>query len=62
MNYPFSVNDFRPISLLGWVHKLMARVIAAKLRRVLGELVRNSQSAFFSGRSIYEGWIVTRRY
>lgn len=34
-----NLNDFRSISLLGWVHKLVARVLAKRLRGMMGKLV-----------------------
>lgn len=37
---PINVNDFQPISLLRWVYKLIAKVLAARLRKVLGLLVQ----------------------
>lgn len=53
-----SLNDFRLISLLGWVHKLVTWVLVARLRRVMGKLVRDSQTVFIRGISIFEGWTV----
>lgn len=32
---PTSLNDFRPISQLGWVHKLVTRVLATRLKGVI---------------------------
>lgn len=50
---PASLNDFNLISLLGWVHKLVSRVLATRLKRVIRKLVRESQSAFVKGRNIF---------
>lgn len=58
ISYPSSLNGFRPILLLGWVHKLVHRVLAAKLRSVTGKLVWDSQSTFIRGKSIFEGCTV----
>lgn len=55
---PSIPNDFRSISLLVWVHKLITRVLSARLKCVMGKLVRDSQLAFIKGRSIFEGWTV----
>lgn len=46
-------NDFRPISLLGWVHKLVTLVLAARLKKLMGKLVRDTQTAFIKGISIF---------
>lgn len=48
-----SFNCFRPILLLGWVHKLITRVLAARLRGV-----NYSHSTFIRGKNIFEGWTV----
>lgn len=39
---PSNHSDFRPISLLGWVYKLVTRVLAARLRGVVGKSVWDS--------------------
>lgn len=47
------------ISLLRWIQKLVARVLAAKLRNVLGDLVWDTQTTFLQGRNIIaDGWEV----
>ena len=42
------VKDFRPISLVGGVYKILAKVLAICLRMVLGEIISAPQNAFFS--------------
>lgn len=53
---PSSLNDFRLISLLSWVYKLVTRVLAAILKGVIDKLVWDTQSAFMIGRNIFKGW------
>jgi hypothetical protein len=55
---PQRLKDFRPISLLGCVYKLIAKVLAARLAKVLSPLVSKSQSAFLKGRQLVEGVVV----
>lgn len=50
------MNDFRPILFLRRVYKLAARVLATRLKGVIGKLVSDSQFAFIKGRNISEGW------
>uniref|UniRef100_A0A2N9I4J4 Reverse transcriptase domain-containing protein n=1 Tax=Fagus sylvatica TaxID=28930 RepID=A0A2N9I4J4_FAGSY len=45
-----NIRDFRPISLIGSVYKILSKVLANRLRRVLGGLVSESQNAFVGGR------------
>ena len=44
------VKDFRPISLVGGVYKLLAKVLAIRLRMVLGEIISTPQNAFVLNR------------
>lgn len=53
------VNDFRPISLFSWVHKLVACIYISRLFTVTDSLVSFTQMTFIQGRNIYDGWILT---
>lgn len=44
--------DFRPISLVGCIYKLIAKVLAKRLSKVLGDITSSSQNAFVEGRQI----------
>jgi hypothetical protein len=49
-----NIKDFRPISLIGSIYKLLAKVLANRLRGVLDGLVSESQNAFVSGRQMVD--------
>nr|GEV56270.1 RNA-directed DNA polymerase, eukaryota [Tanacetum cinerariifolium] len=49
------VKDFRPISLIGSVYKIIAKILANRLRLVLPHLISDVQSAFDSNRQILDG-------
>ncbi|GJR47194.1 RNA-directed DNA polymerase, eukaryota [Tanacetum coccineum] len=49
------VNDFRPISLIGSIYKIIAKILANRLVGVLDELVNEVQSAFIVNRQILDG-------
>ena len=46
--------DFRPISLVTGIYKIIAKVLANRLRMVLEKVVSTSQNAFFGGRQILD--------
>ena len=48
------LKDIRPISLVGRLYKLLAKVLANKLKRVVGNLVSDFQHAFVVGRQILD--------
>ena len=41
-----STKDFRPISLVSSLYKFLAKVLALRLKEVLGETIDSSQGAF----------------
>ena len=46
------LKDFRPISLLGSLYKILAKVLANRLKKVVGKVVSEAQNAFVEGRQI----------
>jgi hypothetical protein len=55
---PQKLNDFRPISLVGSLYKILAKILANRLKGVVGKLVSETQSAFVSGRQIMDGLLI----
>ncbi|GAU51438.1 hypothetical protein TSUD_413380, partial [Trifolium subterraneum] len=55
---PHMINDFRPISLLGSVYKLLAKVLAKRLAAVMNSIISKNQSAFIKGRFLADGVVV----
>nr|GEW77059.1 RNA-directed DNA polymerase, eukaryota, nucleotide-binding alpha-beta plait domain protein [Tanacetum cinerariifolium] len=49
------VKDFRPISLIGSLYKIISKILANRLVLVLGDLVNEVQSAFVADRQILDG-------
>ncbi|GJT16455.1 RNA-directed DNA polymerase, eukaryota, reverse transcriptase zinc-binding domain protein [Tanacetum coccineum] len=49
------VKDFRPISLIGSIYKIIAKILANRLISVLGDIVSDVQSAFITGRQMLDG-------
>ncbi|KAJ9557995.1 hypothetical protein OSB04_012609 [Centaurea solstitialis] len=55
---PIHLGDFRPISLIGVFYKILAKLLAERIKKVIGKLISNPQSAFIKGRSILDGILI----
>jgi hypothetical protein len=58
VNLPFSLGEFRPISLLGCLYKLIAKVLTNRLAKMMNLLIAHNQSAFLKGRNLVDGVMV----
>ncbi|WMV41678.1 hypothetical protein MTR67_035063 [Solanum verrucosum] len=52
------LTDFRPISLIGGVYKIIAKLLAERLKKVLHRLVDSQQMAFIKGRQIMDAVLI----
>jgi mannosylglycoprotein endo-beta-mannosidase len=52
------VSDFRPISLIHAIAKIIAKMLALRLAPFMDELISNAQSAFIKKRSIHDNLYV----
>ena len=52
------LGDFRPISLLGGLYKLLAKVLANRLKKVLEKVVSGDQNAFVRGKQILDASLI----
>ena len=53
--------DFIPISLVGSLYKLLAKVFANKLKRVIHKLINRAQNAFVEGRHIMDASLLANK-
>ncbi|GKV34368.1 hypothetical protein SLEP1_g42745 [Rubroshorea leprosula] len=55
---PRELKDFRPISLIGCVYKILSKVLANRLKNVMSEIISETQSAFIGGRQLVDSVLV----
>jgi hypothetical protein len=48
------IKNFWLISLVGGVYKIISKVLANRLKSILGKIITNSQNAFIRGRQILD--------
>ena len=52
------LSDYRPISLITSLYKIIAKVLAGRLRGVLHETIHSTQGAFVQGRQILDAVLI----
>ncbi|MFS7913005.1 putative RNA-directed DNA polymerase [Helianthus anomalus] len=55
---PSNLGEYRPISLVGAINKVVSKVLANRLKKVLGSVISDNQSAFLSGKFILDGPLI----
>lgn len=56
---PLSLRDYRPISLINSMYKILAKILETRMAAVLPKVISDSQSAFLRSRSISDGILIT---
>ncbi|XP_028125789.1 uncharacterized protein LOC114322644 [Camellia sinensis] len=55
---PMGLADYRPISLVGSLYKILTKVLSSRLKAVIPQIISENQSAFIGGRNILDGMLV----
>lgn len=52
------LKDFRPISMVGCIYKIIAKILAIRIKNVMPLLIGETQSAFVKERQILDGALI----
>ncbi|GJZ76785.1 putative RNA-directed DNA polymerase [Tanacetum coccineum] len=55
---PLGFSDYRPISLIGCVYKVISKVLSLRLAKVIPTVISPNQTAFLAGRQILDGSLI----
>jgi exonuclease III len=57
-DHPQTLSEYRPICLVTSMYKILSKILAGRLKQVLGKLISNVQSAFLPNRQILDGVMI----
>lgn len=52
------IKEFRPISLIGSIYKILAKVVPGRLQKLMPTIISSSQGAFVQGRKNLDGIVI----
>jgi len=55
---PSNLNDFRPISLVGCVYKILSKILTNRFKKVLPSVIDVNQSVFLGERGMLDSILV----
>ena len=55
---PQGLADYKPISLIGCVYKIVSKLLANRLKKVMAHIIDGRQSAFIEGRHLLHGVLI----
>ncbi|XP_058765925.1 uncharacterized protein LOC131639447 [Vicia villosa] len=55
---PLVLDDYRPICLVGSIYKMVSKLLACRIKKVLPSIISNCQSAFVPGRQMMDGVLI----
>ncbi|KAM0061725.1 putative RNA-directed DNA polymerase [Helianthus debilis subsp. tardiflorus] len=55
---PVGLKDYRPITLVGVISKIISKVLAERVKETMGKIISETQTAFLKGRFILDGPLI----
>ena len=55
---PLSFKDYRPISMVGCIYKIIAKLMARRIQKVMSSFISPLQTSYIEGRQILDGALV----
>ena len=55
---PLNLSDYRPISLIGCYYKIISKILAERMKKVIDKVIGEEQNAFIQGRYILDGGLI----
>ena len=55
---PIEFKDFQPISMIHGIYKIIAKILASRLKAVMQDIISINQSAFIADRNIIDGFMI----
>ena len=55
---PQNLNEFRPISLIGCMYKIVAKLLAKRLKKVMPTIIDERKSAFIGGKHLLHNIVI----
>ncbi|GKV49720.1 hypothetical protein SLEP1_g56454 [Rubroshorea leprosula] len=58
---PQKIEEYKPISLIEGIYKILAKLLANRLKKVLARIIGEHQMAFLSGRQLMDGVVIANK-
>lgn len=55
---PQNLNEYKPISLIGCTYKIVAKILAKRLKKVLPAIIDERQTVFIGGRHLLHSMLI----